>query len=61
MHEIFLTHSLLSASFLRKINEPFLIENASNFTPENFYGNFNKKIEQNFLVKIAIKNLWCEI
>ena len=58
---IILTLSLLSASFLRGKNEPFHLENASNFTPENFYGNFNKKILLNFLVKIAIKKLWCEI
>ena len=38
-----LTLSLLSASFLRKINH-FSLNSASNFTHEFLYDNFNKKI-----------------
>ena len=40
----FLTLSLLSAPFLRKENEPFLFENASNLTHDFLYDNINKKI-----------------
>ena len=33
--------------------------NALNLTDELFYVSFNKKIQQNFLVKIVIKQLSC--
>ena len=49
---IFLTLSLLSASFLRKKHEPFLLENASNLTQE---------YDKNFLVKIVTQKLMCQI
>ena len=52
--------SLLNASFLRKNNKPFLLENASNLTHEFLYDNFNKKILLNFLVKIVITKLMCK-
>ena len=48
-----LTLSLLSASFLRKSNESFFLENVSNLTHEFFYDNFNKKTLVSFLVKIV--------
>ena len=48
-----LTLSYLSASFWRK-NELIRLENASSFTHEFLYDNFNKKIWQSFLVKIII-------
>ena len=42
-------------------NEPFLLENASNLTNEFLYDNFNKKIYQDFFVKIVTQKLTCEI
>ena len=56
-----LTLSLLSSSILRKNKVPFLLENVSNLTHEFLYDNFNKKILLNFLVKIVIQKLMCQI
>ena len=50
------SYDRLSASFLRKINEPLRLENASNLTHEVSDENFNKKILINLLVKVVIKN-----
>ena len=58
---LFLTLSLLSSSILRKNRVPFLLENVSNLTHEFLYDNFNKKILLNFLVKIVMQKLMCQI
>ena len=50
---------LLSASFEGEINEPFHLENTSNFTHEFLNVNFNHKILLNFLVKIVLQKLMC--
>ena len=46
---------------LEEENEPFLLENISNFTHEFLYDIFNKKILLNFLVKNIIQKLMCQI
>ena len=43
---IYLTVSLLSASFMKGKNEPFLLENASNLRHEFLYDNFNTRIKK---------------
>ena len=42
-------------------NEPFHLEKASNLTHEFLYDNLNKKILLNFLVKVVIQKLMCQI
>ena len=48
-------------SFFEERNELFLLENVSNLTHEFLYDNFNKKILLNFLVKVVIQKLMCQI
>ena len=43
-----------NALFLREKNKSFLFENASNLTHEFLYDNFNKKIQEFFLMQIVI-------
>ena len=42
-------------------NEPFFLKSSSNLTYEFLYYKFNKKIYQNFLVKIVIQKRMCQI
>ena len=53
---------VLNASFFGgKINERSRLENASNLTHEFLNENFNKRKFQNFLVRIVIQSLMCQI
>ena len=45
----------MSASFLKKINEPFCLENASIFIQEFFYDNFSRKSLLMFLLILSYK------